>query len=124
MNGKINMLAASFERTILESALKVSHTPENHLNRPRDLDITSSKQPSIHEGKVLAGNSLECFMRTTFQSTDRFFWLNEDLFRVTSVYQHQNPRRRVGELRLLQKRINLEHSSEVWVMPQRIQAPH
>jgi hypothetical protein len=81
MNGKIDMLAAALERTIVESTPTESHPQENQLNRPRNLSIDSSKQRSIYEDKFLTGTSLECITRTTFQSTDRFF----GMMRISSV---------------------------------------
>ena len=80
MNGKIDMVAAALERTIVATTPKVSKPPITHLIRDRDLSI-ASKQLPYHEGSGSAGISTECFLRTTFQSMDKVF----GLLRITSV---------------------------------------
>src|SRR5436309_1212093 len=81
MNGKIDMLAATLERTSVASTPRVSYASANPLVRPQDLSLTSSVQLPGYEGKGLAGNSLQYYTRTTFQSMDKLF----GLLRISSV---------------------------------------
>lgn len=77
MNGKIDMLAATLERAILEEAPKTSHSSANDLIHPQLLSIPSSEYLPRHDGKnedkPLVGASTECFTRTSFKTVDRFF---------------------------------------------------
>jgi hypothetical protein len=103
MNGKIDMIAAALERTIVATTPKVSKSPTTHLIHDRDLSI-ASKQLPYHEGSGSARTSTECFLRTTFQSTDKVF----GLLRITSV-----SRQYISSEILAEETENSEHSENV-----------